>query len=425
MIALFLIITVFAFYRLQSQMLTFRFPSKYFFLAYAFLYLLYFIQGNVSEWFPQLPLKFLFIILSMAYPVFLYKDRLSKRIFWSLLPWFMNAIIEMATMFFFVFGLKIDAELFVVTSPYQTLGSLISTLTLLAAAEILLHLLKRQESSISYFRLEIVTLLGINILFMATVAGLFYYNNQFLSVESALSLMFSSFTLMSIVTVLILYKVAKKSQEITQNKLQMQTIEMETRLTDNLVDVTTNLRNLRHDMNNHFGILQGLLSLSEYDEASAYLDSILESLKVANNFVFTDNKKLSVLINSKVSKSNTLNIPIEAEIHTNDFPMDDQDLCALIGNVLENAIEASTQAEHPAISFSIEKEDSNCVIRCANSFSVEPIFCNGELPTTKTDKEIHGIGTQIIKSIARKYHGEAEFAVDEQFRVTVRIPYQL
>lgn len=422
MVALFIIITVFTFYRLQSQMLTFRFPSKYFFPAYAFLYLLYLIQGSISEWFPQFPLKFLFMLLSLIYPVFLYKDHLSKRIFWSLLPLFMNAIIEVTVLLFFVYCLKIDTSLLVETTPYQTAGTLLANLIFLTIAEIILHFLKKKGSSINHFRLEVIVMLGIDIFFIVGFTGLFYYNNQFLSVETALSLMLSCFTFMSIVTILILYKVAKKSEEITQNKLQMQNIEMENRLTDTLADITTNLRNLRHDMNNHFGILQGLLSLSEYEEASAYLDSILEDLKIANNFVFTDNKKLSVLINSKINKANTLNIAIDTEIHTIDFPMDDQDLCALIGNILENAIEASAQAEHPAIFFSVEKEDGNCVIRCANTFSVEPIFRDGKLQTTKENKEIHGIGSQIIKSIARKYHGSAEFIVDQQFHVTVSVP---
>ena len=91
--------------------------------------------------------------------------------------------------------------------------------------------------------------------------------------------------------------------------LKLQQAEMEHKLTSDMTTVVENLRSLRHDMNNHMSILQGLLS---------------------------------ILLNSKISKASQLGIKFETEILTSETPFSERDLCAVIDNVIENAIEASS-----------------------------------------------------------------------------------
>lgn len=417
------IIVIFAFYRLQSQKLTFRFNSKYFFPAYLIAYILLIISGCISDWVPQLPLKFPFLIISVLYPFFLYKDCYSKRIFWVFLSYLLYTVSEVVIAFVLSFCFKLDSSFIVSASPYQLIGSFVAYLLLLIMVEAIIHSTKNKPRIIDNFKIELISMISVDILFMLVFAGLFYYKNIFITVNDAIILMFISFALISIITFFTLYKVAKKSNEMMQTNLKLQQIEMENKLTENMTDVVENLRNLRHDMNNHLGILQGLLSLHEYDEATQYLNSLLEDLNVANNFVFVDNKLLSVLINSKISKAIALNIHVETEIHVNTFPLDDRDLCALVGNILENAIEAASFSNEAHINFSMKKENSQLTIQCENSFSVEPVFHNGELITTKEDKKYHGIGTKIIKSTVETYNGQVNFFVDELFHVDISIPY--
>lgn len=279
------IIFTFALYRLHSRTLEFRYNPKYYFPAYALFYIIQFIQGNISEWLPQLPLKYVFMLLSLAYPLFLYKDRLLKRIFWVFLSYLLYIITEIVILQSVLYCFKIELRSTSVTGPLQSALYFVSALIFFVITELIIHFTNKTHVDIDNFRIEVVFLLGVDIFFIAMVIGLFYYNNVFLSVDTAIQIMHICFITMSIITFFILYKVTKKSREITQNRLQMQQIEMENKLTENLEDVINNLRNLRHDMNNHFGILQGLLEMGEYTEASSYLESILDDLKVANNFV--------------------------------------------------------------------------------------------------------------------------------------------
>lgn len=416
-------ITTFCLYRLHSKMLVFRFHSKYYLTTYFLEYLLLVMAGCISDWIPQLPLKFIFLSLAIIYPIFLYIDKFSKRVLWIVFSILLYGLCEILILFIVSFMLKSNTFFVVSDLLYQTLCSLLANFLMMIITEIIVHSKKGKPSIIDNFRKELLFLVFIDVIFIIVTCSLFYYNNLFLSAETALPFMHLTFALTSIIAFSTLYKVAKKSDEMMQTNLKLQQMEMENKLNENMADVVNNLRNLRHDMNNHLGILQGFISLQEYEEASHYLDSIMQDLQVANHFVFTDNKLLSVLINSKINHAIAENIPIDTEIHTSTFPLNDKDLCSLIGNILENAIEAASLSKNPFIFFSMKKEDEQLYIHCDNTFLIEPIFHNGKLLTTKDNKKYHGIGTQIINSTVEKYHGNVEYLVDDQFHVIVTIPY--
>lgn len=197
---------------------------------------------------------------------------------------------------------------------------------------------------------------------------------------------------------------------------------MEHKQNQDMAIVVEDLRALRHDMNNHMSVLQGLLGMKEYEDAKAYLSTITEELSVANSFVFIDNKVLSVLINNKISKARQLGITFDVEIMTSTTPFSDSDLCAVLGNILENAIEASSNHENPYIYFSMKKSDNRLLIQCDNTYTVTPVFEKGNLITTKSEKGYHGIGTKTIRSVVESYQGTCEFTVDEQFHVNISVP---
>ncbi|MGN0483679.1 MAG: sensor histidine kinase [Lachnospiraceae bacterium] len=258
---------------------------------------------------------------------------------------------------------------------------------------------------------------------MSVIAGLFYFDSSFLKADTAIYLTLFAIILISIVAFATLYKVARNSKELMDTNLKIQQMEMEQKLAQNLTDIVGNLRSLRHDMNNHLGILQNLLEIGAYEETSDYLRSISEDLKIANQYVFTENQMLSVLLNTKISHATALRIPIDTDILVNEIPLEDKDLCAIIGNLLDNAIEAAEKAEQPSISFSMQREEDCLIIRCENSFSETPVFENGKLITSKENKTLHGIGTQNILSTAKRYDGSAEFSFDTLFHACVTIPY--
>ena len=166
------IITIFAFYRFHSKNLTFRFHSKYYFPAYLIAYILLVIAGSISDWLPQVPLKFPFLIAAIIYPFFLFKDRYTKRIFCVLFSYLLYMISELLVLFLLSFCLKLDTSSLVSSTLYQSIGSFLADLLLLSIVEIIIRSKKNKPSVIDNFRVELLFIIGINVLFITVLSGL-------------------------------------------------------------------------------------------------------------------------------------------------------------------------------------------------------------------------------------------------------------
>lgn len=417
-----LLFIVFYYYRLQSHMLTFRFQPKMYFPAYAIFYILYLFINYSSNWFPNLPLKFVFLILSSLYLFLLYTDSYGTRIFWIASLFIIEALCELTSALFLSTCIHDSIQKLISNSVYETVSSFIAAVLGIFITEAIIRKSKKRNFKITFSK-EFSFLIFIDFLFIAVIAGLFYFDSSFLNVNTVIYLSLFVIIFISIVSFATLYKVAKHSKETMDLNLKLQKLEMEKKLSTNLADIVEDLRSLRHDMNNHLGILLNFLEIHAYQNALDYLRSILTDLKIANQYVFTENQMLSVLLNTKISRATALRIPIDTTILVHKIPLEDKDLCAIIGNLLDNAIEAAEKAEQPSISFSMQKEEDGLIIRCDNSFSKTPIFENGKLVTCKENKTLHGIGTQNIRSAAERYGGTVTFTFDSFFHACVTIPY--
>ena len=83
------------------------------------------------------------------------------------------------------------------------------------------------------------------------------------------------------------------------------------------------------------------------------------------------------------------------------------DLCNLIGNMFDNAIEASQNSEKRFIYFEISQKNDNLNIFLKNSIDQSVLTSNPHLQSTKKSNN-HGFGTSIIKEIAMRHHGIAD-----------------
>lgn len=121
-------------------------------------------------------------------------------------------------------------------------------------------------------------------------------------------------------------------------------------------------------------------------------------------------------------------------IHSNfnvEFPsnsdIQSQDICAILSNLLDNAIEACEKnkvASNKWINLTIRVINAMIVIKVENSMEVKPIIKNNNLLTSKADDKLHGWGIKIVKSAVEKYGGVIKYTVSEdKFRVVVTLNY--
>ena len=186
-------------------------------------------------------------------------------------------------------------------------------------------------------------------------------------------------------------------------------------------------RRLKHDMKNHLMVLSSYLASENYDEARAYSSEILDKLNAMHSYIETGNTLLNHIINEKFRYARERGIEIKAEIENLSFAaMSSMDFAALLGNMLDNAIEASLREAESArhLELLISKKQGYETICVKNRISKSVLEENPGLLSTKEEKgEAHGIGILRIKEIAESCHGMYDvYGMDGFFCVAVFIP---
>jgi two-component system sensor histidine kinase AgrC len=89
------------------------------------------------------------------------------------------------------------------------------------------------------------------------------------------------------------------------------------------------------------------------------------------------------------------------------LPIPEEDLCVLLGNALDNAIEASQKvaAESKTVDLLIRQDKGVFQIRVQNPYAVSPSFVNGSFHSSKGDPQNHGFGIASMKQIVDKHSG--------------------
>lgn len=141
----------------------------------------------------------------------------------------------------------------------------------------------------------------------------------------------------------------------------------------------------------------------------------------------SQNAALDVVLAGKMLTCNSMGINITclADGRRLGF-MDDCDVYALFGNILDNAIEAVSRVENPeqrVVTLTVGTKDNFMLVECENYFSGSLVFDDGLPLTTKEDRQNHGFGTHSIRTLTEKYDGSLKLsAQDEIFTLSILIP---
>lgn len=164
------------------------------------------------------------------------------------------------------------------------------------------------------------------------------------------------------------------------------------------------MRGWRHDYHNH---IQALLALvGDDDRTRDYLWKLNKDLTEVDTVVKTGNVTVDAILNSKLTLIKSKDIPVDAVAKVpDDLKISEIDLCAIIGNLLDNAIEAvlPLPAEERFIRIYIGMMKSQLYISVTNSTATEPRKLGGKYVSTKG--EGRGVGLMRVDSIAKRNGG--------------------
>lgn len=177
-----------------------------------------------------------------------------------------------------------------------------------------------------------------------------------------------------------------------------------------IMESQNRVRALKHDMRNHILALQVLVQKNEMREADKYLDSMQTFMNNPQEYVKTGNDTVDSLLNYKIQKANEVLNVVETKISIPEsLSLRSFDLNVVLGNLLDNAIDASMQTEDKELKISIRLDKGILFLNICNSCQGIAGGRRNFLETTKEDKVNHGIGLKNVRRIVEKYHGDMEF----------------
>lgn len=168
------------------------------------------------------------------------------------------------------------------------------------------------------------------------------------------------------------------------------------------------IRVLSHDLKH--SLIQWRTLAEEKGDISA-LSHILEYEEQLRSALLFDvkNDNANAMINQKYWEATQRQVKFLVDgVYDKDLLISNMDLCSLLGNLLDNAIEAAAQAETKALRYvklTIRRKGNLLIMGVENGYSKEPVLANGAFVTSKKDKDRHAIGTLSIKYVAEKHDG--------------------
>ncbi len=195
---------------------------------------------------------------------------------------------------------------------------------------------------------------------------------------------------------------------------------------DEVESMYTKMRGWRHDYHNHIQAMQASMALGKYDEVNEYLRSLNDDLTNVDSTVKTGRVMVDAILNGKMNIAAQNSIPVNAKAkipeHT---PVSDVDLCVIIGNLLDNALEENRKLPEGDrfIRIYIGRKNTQFYLAITNAAGKKKEKSAGIFGSTKGTE--HGFGLKRVKSIVKKYGGL--FSADSEdggFTAEILIPLQ-
>ena len=162
--------------------------------------------------------------------------------------------------------------------------------------------------------------------------------------------------------------------------------------------------------------LRKILENNDIQEALIYLKRIDDSSKNKDDFVNTGNTVISSILNYFIKNALSKGVSVDYSIKIpEEISIEPFDISRILINVLQNSIEAIEKCSNDKYLDIKMKYDKNILyIMVKNTYNSTITEIDGNLLTTKKDKENHGIGIQSIKNSVDKYDGAMEYTYDDK-----------
>ncbi len=213
-----------------------------------------------------------------------------------------------------------------------------------------------------------------------------------------------------------------------QNRELQSFMQMQKQQYDYQLQQSVAVRRFKHDLVNHIGVLRELVNEKKIEETKEYIDAIWNIQDEFDLKIHTGDSFLDIIVNYYLYLAEKENIEfvvsgkLAEKIHLEMF-----DLTTLMGNILQNAVEAAVKADSPRIHIELAEHKKEIFIVVSNSVAERIQNRKDFFITSKEDRINHGFGLKNIAATVEKYCGECymESVVENGkalFKISIAIP---
>ena len=186
------------------------------------------------------------------------------------------------------------------------------------------------------------------------------------------------------------------------------------------------VKSARHDMKSHLATVKGISVKIQANEITAYTSNLLEDLDESEIYCETGNIVFDSIINFKLKNARQENIKVDIRLHIPPkLNIEMSDIAIILGNLLDNALDAVSGADEKMIKIDIEYNKESLFIQVENTFDgvvkyAEKTVLEKKRITTRKRTNDHGHGLKNIKRSIEKYNGHIDITHEDKiFSVTI------
>lgn len=300
--------------------------------------------------------------------------------------------------------------------PYAEAGTVpLNSVLMIALLLVTVFLLKRFSvediAALSYNYTALVIFVSVT---AAVVSPIFIALYAGAAEMAAFCVAYHLFAIILTLTVyMIFYYGSREYNDLIAAAVINQKQQAESRMLEITESNLTEIRKFRHDIKNHYAVMEELLHGKDYDKLQAYFDHLAAHKNVFTT-IQTGNRAVDAILNTKAAEAAARGVSLEAKCAVPpELPIEDTQLCSLLFNLLDNAIEAAAVSNGKMVELSLLRKDNLLLLRVRNSVDAKTAARPLSLRTTKPNASAHGYGMQIIRQSVAQYNGTCQFAVED------------
>lgn len=358
-------------------------------------------------------ISFIFLILLSM----IYEGRISLKIISNLILAGLFILSEVIIVMIIIRFIDYDIKFFQENVVYYLQGVLVSKLLVFIVVKIIEY---RMNNSYSLVRKKILiplVLMPISSILVIYIVSekAFVMTNTYVSLLTILIVLF-----LIIVNIAIFYlfeKQLKREEEKIKSEFFKEQLENQRKHFGELEENQRRTNRTIHDIKNQLLAILGYIKDNQNQLAIESMDILCDNITGDSNFVRTGNVAIDSLLNAKINKIDELGINLKTSIFIEQSnQVEDIDLCILLGNAMDNAIEACekiSSENEKKIKFRIIQVEEYLSIEISNSIFTKVKIQKDRIFTTKKDQLFHGFGLESIKEIVEKYNGHMNYEQKE------------